>query len=156
RLNDLVYDEGDSYPLYATGSYDNESAMMIARFSPHSPVNAQPFSLSSGLNTATAIRVFADTGGLHLPLPRHRDEGCIETAMQPSYDSPHDAWTWGFDPFYRSNVFGFAGTVACYTDAMTVLPDHSQLAAGRVIHGDGSWSAFFQHFSPSGDRIDPS
>jgi hypothetical protein len=158
RINDLVYNESDGAPLYVTGTYDGAGSgqMLLARFNATTPVNAQSFGIASGDNVATALGVYSDANGVHAVLGGYGGSECIAASFHPTYDPAHGDWNFDFDPFYTSIVYGYSGLQACFTDALTVLPDHSQLAAGRVVNGDGSWSAYFQHLSPGGGQTAPS
>jgi hypothetical protein len=157
HINDLFYDLDDGSPLYVTGTYDGDSGqMMIARFDATTPVNASSFAVATGFNTATAVGVYSDDNGIHAVVGGYGGAECIAASLHPTYDPADGDWDFNFDPFYASGVYSYAGLQACFTDALNVLPDRSQIAAGRVVNADGSWSAYFQHLSSTGGQTTPS
>ena len=150
RINDLLVD-GD---IFLTGTYDGEGydQMMLSRFGADaSNPNPTSYAIWSGDNVATSLGEYGDFSGVHVILGGYADNECFVAGFMPVYVAGGDEWNFNFDPTYTSQQYGYGGTQACFTDTFHVFQDNGeQLAAGRVVNGDGSWSAYFQRIAAGG------
>jgi hypothetical protein len=150
RINDLLVD-GD---IFLAGTYDGAGfgQMMMSRFGADAG-NPNPISygIFSGDNVATSLGEYGDFYGIHVILAGYDSNECFVAGFKPVYVPGGDEWNFDFDPRYADRQYGYGGTQACFTDTFHVFQDTGeQLAAGRVVNGDGSWSAYFQKLAAGG------
>lgn len=154
HINDVFFNPSDSYPIYLTGTYDGagNQQIVLSRFGTDGGnPNTTSYGIFSGDNIATSVGVYEDFSGIHTVTGGYAGGECFVAGFKPVYVSGGNEWNFTTDPNYTSQQYGYGGTQACYTDTLHVFPDNgSQLAAGRVINTDGSWSAYFELIGAGG------
>lgn len=149
RINDLLVEQGD---VFLAGTYTpGFEYVMLSRFG-GAVTNPNPgfFGTFSGFDTGTSVGVYSDLFGVHVLVGGYANNECFTAGFTPIYDPGNRVWNFDFDDNYDSRQYGFAPSQACYTDTLRVLPDDSQIGAGRVLEDDGSWIAYFQQISAGG------
>jgi uncharacterized delta-60 repeat protein len=149
RINDLIVEQGD---VFLAGTYaPGFQYVMLSRFGGVA-TNPNPgyFGIFSGFDTGTSVGVYSDLSGAHVLVGGYANNECFTAGFVPVFDAGGHVWNFDFDDNYDSRQYGFAPSQACYTDTLRVLPDNSQIGAGRVLEDDGSWIAYFQQISAGG------
>jgi hypothetical protein len=149
-VNDMQIDVGGS--LYLVGQYNGSGTAqaMLAYLNPGGVLQSAEQVTSNGADVVpTSLSIIPQ--GQKLLFSGYENGACTNQEFDVTFSS---GFHFTRDIGYSSPDYVFSGASGCFVDTAAPLTFDGQLIeAGRILNGDGSWTAFAQNVAANGALV---